>query len=281
MATVFYTTLALIAFAGNSVLCRMALGDEAIDASSFTVLRLLSGILVLFFILQYSSKSSESNVAMSKGSWKSAAYLFIYAICFSYAYITLDTATGALILFGAVQLTMMLVSFLMGSRFNKLEWSGLIIAFAGFVYLVIPKVSTPSIYGFMLMAVSGVAWGMYTLAGKKSQQPLNDTAYNFLRTFPLVIICALLSFSFFEITPKGAVLAMLSGGIASGLGYTIWYIALRDLSAIQAAALQLSVPVIAAIGGILIVNETMSARLLIAALFILGGIALTIKGKQR
>lgn len=285
MATIFYTTLALIAFAGNSVLCRMALGNEAIDAASFTSLRLLSGIAVLLVILSISQRASNLNASSdnreaSKGSWRSAIYLFVYAICFSYAYITLDTATGALILFGSVQLTMMLVSFITGSRFNRLEWAGLIIAFGGFVYLVLPKVSTPSMFGFVLMSLSGVAWGMYTLAGKKSQNPLSDTTFNFLRTLPLVVICILLSFSMAEISLQGAILAILSGAIASGVGYTIWYIALRDLSAIQAAVLQLLVPVIAAVGGVFIVNETMSVRLLIASCLVLGGILLTIRGKQ-
>ena len=285
MATIFYTSLALIAFAGNSVLCRMALGNEAIDAASFTSLRLLSGIAVLLVIFSISQRASSlnggsDNRKASKGSWQSAIYLFVYAICFSYAYITLDTATGALILFGSVQLTMMVVSLVTGSRFNRLEWTGLIIAFGGFVYLVLPKVSTPSMFGFVLMSLSGIAWGMYTLAGKASQHPLSDTTYNFLRTLPLVILCILLTISTTDISPQGAILAVLSGAVASGVGYTIWYIALRDLSAIQAAVLQLLVPVIAAVGGIFIVNETMSMRLIIASFLVLGGILLTIQGKQ-
>ncbi|MEM0911819.1 MAG: DMT family transporter [Pseudomonadota bacterium] len=279
MATVIYTTLALIAFAGNSVLCRMALGDNTIDAASFTALRLFSGIVVLFVILSFTKKPTSSTA--SKGSWKSGLYLFVYAICFSFAYITLDTATGALILFGAVQLTMMTLSFLAGHRFNKLEWTGLLVAFGGFIYLVLPKVSTPSLYGFILMSLSGIAWGLYTLAGKQSKNPLSDTSYNFLRTFPLIAVSVMLSFSFIDISAEGAILAVLSGGIASGVGYTIWYRALRDLSAIQAAVLQLLVPVIAALGGVLIVNESITVRLVIASLLILGGIFITIQGKMK
>jgi drug/metabolite transporter (DMT)-like permease len=205
--------------------------------------------------------------------------LFTYAITFSYAYITLDTGTGALILFGAVQITMILLSLIRGNRLHLIEWLGVTLAFGGFVYLVLPGVSTPSLLGFVLMTIAGMAWGLYTLKGRGSAAPLMDTAYNFIRTLPLVGIVLLLSVQHANYSTKGIVLAILSGSIASGIGYTIWYIALDGLTATQAAVVQLFVPVIAALGGVLFVAEPITLRLSLAGLMILGGILLVVLGR--
>ncbi len=274
--TTILTGLALIAFAANSVLCRLALGNEAIDAASFTVIRLLSGAIVLFLIIRFTQKNTELS---TNGSWIASLMLFLYAITFSYAYISLDTGTGALILFGSVQITMILLSLISGTRLHYTEWAGVIIAFTGFVYLILPGVTTPSTVGFLLMAAAGIAWGIYTLKGRGSQNPLMDTAYNFLRTIPLVILLTIITISHANYSSEGVLLALLSGGITSGIGYTIWYIALGGLSATQAAVLQLLVPVIAALGGVLFVSETITVRLTISAAMVIGGILMVVLGK--
>ena len=274
--TVGYTCFALLAFAGNSVLCRLALGEDAIDAASFTLIRLLSGIIVLGIILMFTNTNNEPT---PKGSWLASFMLFIYALTFSFAYISLDTGTGALILFGAVQITMILVSFASGHRLHYSEWAGLAIAFSGFVYLVLPGLETPSLTGFALMTIAGVAWGIYTLRGRGSENPLSDTTYNFLRTLPLVGILLILSFGDAQLSQTGIFLAVLSGAVASGLGYTVWYLALRGLSLTQAAVVQLLVPVIAALGGIVFASELISLRLVLASILVLGGILTVVMGR--
>jgi drug/metabolite transporter (DMT)-like permease len=274
--TLIFTIVALIAFAANSVLCRMALGASSIDAASFTIIRLLSGALILAAILQIGGKKSSNS---QNGSWFASVMLFAYAITFSFAYITLDTGTGALILFGAVQITMILVSLASGNRLHITEWLGMAIAFAGFVYLVLPSVTTPSIAGFLLMTAAGIAWGIYTLRGRGSDNPLIDTAYNFLRTIPVILIVAIITIPYARYSTQGVVLAILSGAIASGIGYSIWYRALGGLTATQAAVVQLLVPVIAAIGGIVFVSEAITLRLMLSSLLILGGILLVILGR--
>ena len=301
-----YTTLALIAFAGNSVLCRMALGDNTIDAASFTSIRLLSGILVLVIILAFTrsglgasfsraegkspNQDEQDNLqgtsagdalsqSKSKGSWRAAILLFIYAITFSYAYISLSTGVGALILFASVQLTMVIASLLSGKKLHYTEWLGLMMAFGGFIYLVMPTLATPSLSGFILMTISGIAWAGYTLMGRGSVNALGDTSYNFLRTLPFVILLVLFTFQDAQLSNTGLALAIISGGLASGIGYTIWYIALTGLSSIQAAVVQLVVPIIAAIGGIMFADESISMRLILASAMILGGILFLIVGK--
>jgi len=276
MKIVLCTTIALLAFAGNSILCRLALGDGAIDAASFTIIRLFSGIIVLAIILQM---TRTPKVITSRGSWKASFMLFVYAITFSFAYISLDTGVGALILFGSVQITMIVVGLFLGNKLHYSEWLGLIVAFSGFVYLVLPDLTTPSLMGFILMSISGVAWGFYTLAGKASKNPMSDTAYNFFRTLPLVLILIAVTFQYASLSQKGIFLAVLSGSIASGVGYTIWYVALGGLSTIQAAVLQLLVPVIAAVGGVLFVNEVFTLRLLMSSVMVLGGIMAMILGR--
>ncbi|MDO6564587.1 DMT family transporter [Amphritea sp. 1_MG-2023] len=282
LSTILYTAFALIAFAGNSVLCRLALVDEGLDAGSFTLIRLLSGIIVLL-ILWYltQGRRAQSDRQRSRGSWPAALMLFIYALGFSYAYISLDTGTGALILFGAVQITMVLVSLLRGTRLLGVEWFGLVLAFCGFVYLMLPVLNTPSLWGFIIMTLAGIAWGIYTLVGRGSVNPLSDTFHNFFKTLPLIIVTLiiLLLLDDISLTVDGVLLAMVSGGIASGIGYAVWYRALRGLSAVQAAALQLLVPVIAALGGVIFANDMITLRLLIAALLVLGGIFLIVAGR--
>ena len=263
----------MMAFAANSVLCRLALGQDSIDPAGFTAIRLLSGALVLFVIIQFNPSKKRPS---ARGSWSAAAMLFLYAATFSFAYVTLNTGTGALILFGAVQITMIIQSLLSGNRLRVMEWVGLATAFAGLVYLVLPGVTTPSLGGFCLMAVAGIAWGIYTLKGRGSTAPLSDTTYNFIRSVPLVMVLTLLTFSKMNISYEGILLAAISGGITSGVGYTIWYAALRGLAATQAAVVQLSVPIIAGFGGVLFVSEQISLRLAFAALLTIGGILMVI-----
>ncbi len=254
-------------------MCRLALGEETIDAASFTVIRLLSGVVILAVIVL--GRNAGKPVA-SKGSWLASLMLFAYAVTFSYAYISLDTGTGALILFGSVQITMILLSLISGNRLHRMEWLGVVLAFAGFIYLVLPRLSTPSLSGFMLMTVAGIAWGLYTLRGRGSTQPLNDTAYNFARTLPFLLLLFAFTYQNAELSQRGVMLAVLSGALASGLGYAIWYAALAGLSATQAAVIQLLVPVIAAIGGVIFADEVITLRLLLSSMMVLGGIMMVI-----
>jgi drug/metabolite transporter (DMT)-like permease len=272
-----FTLVALIAFAGNSVLCRVALGEEQIDAAGFTAVRLISAALFLYLL--FSFKRIEKPL-LSYGHWWSSLMLFIYAICFSFAYLTLDTGTGALILFGSVQICMLTISKLSGEQFSYLELIGLAMAVIGFIYLVLPTLSTPSLSGFVLMAMSGIAWGFYTLAGKKSLQPSLDTTMNFIRTIPMAMI-TLLFIDFSSITNKGLVVAILSGVVTSGIGYIIWYKALPLLSNMQAAVTQLLVPVIAALGGLVFILEPISMRLVVASTLVLGGVLLVVIAKHK
>jgi len=276
LKTSLLTGMALIAFAANSVLCRLALGNEAIDAPSFTGIRLLSGTITLFIILTIKGSNKGT---LSKGSWTAGLMLFLYAITFSYAYLSVDTGTGALILFGSVQITMIMLSLVSGTRLHLIEWSGVIIAFTGFIYLILPDITTPSVNGFVLMTVSGMSWGIYTLKGRGSKNPLMDTSYNFLRTIPFVALLAIFTTQNMSYSFEGIILALISGAITSGVGYTIWYIALGGLSSTQAAVLQLSVPVIAAIGGVVFVSEEITIRLIISATIVLSGILMVVLGK--
>lgn len=278
MKTTILTAFALIAFAANSVFCRLALSEPAIDAASFTAIRLLTGIAVLLLI--YVTTQSKSIYAIEgNGSWWASIMLFVYAVGFSYAYVTLDTGTGALILFAAVQITMIVASLVTGHKLVPAEWVGIAAAFGGFIYLMLPGVSAPPLMGLVLMAAAGVAWGFYTLAGKGARNPLADTTFNFVRTLPMVIVLVLLTIVYSKLSFLGVILAMLSGGLASGIGYTIWYMALNGLTAVQASVLQLLVPVIAALGGIVFAGEVLSLRLMISSALILGGILCVIFGR--
>lgn len=276
MKIIFYTTFALVAFAFNSILCRLALGTEAIDATSFTAVRLISGAIVLILINSFSGKKETLS---KSGNWLSAFFLFAYAICFSLAYINLTTATGALVLFGSVQMTMIGAALAKGERPQMLEWLGLFLALGGLVYLVFPGLSAPPILSSLLMMFAGIAWGFYTLRGRGSQNPLADTTGNFLRSVPMIILFALPFLYQIHLSTKGIIFAVLSGAIASGIGYSVWYAALKYHTATRAAILQLSVPALAAIGGVIFLSEIVSIRLLLASALILGGIALAIFGK--
>jgi len=278
MKIVALTAFALTAFAFNSILCRMALATGEIDASSFTIIRLVSGTITLAALLLVSGKKQT---ILKNGNWASAFFLFAYAIAFSFAYVGLTTGTGALILFGCVQLTMFGVSLYRGVRPGVLEWLGLAVAFAGLIYLVLPGLAAPPLINAVLMASAGIAWGFYTLRGKGSEDPLADTAGNFLRSVPMVAAVGLLFIPSAHLSVRGATLAAISGSIASGIGYSVWYAALKYHTPTRAGILQLSVPVIAAVGGLLLLAETASVRLLIAAALILGGIGLTLVHRDR
>ena len=283
--TCFLTALAIIAFAANSVLSRLALAEEAIDAASFTAIRLIAGALVLFAIVSFNSFLIRKQTKVPKdsvnnaGSWFASLMLFVYALTFSYAYITVDTGTGALILFGSVQLTMIILSLVSGTRLHLAEWVGIVTAFMGLIYLVLPDVSSPSFNGLLLMTISGVAWGIYTLKGRDSQNPIMDTAYNFIRTIPLVLLLILLTIESRNFSNEGIILAIIAGGLTSGIGYSIWYIALKGLTSTQAAVIQLSVPIIAAIGGVVFVSEPITNRLIVSSVVVLGGIMIVVLGK--
>ena len=276
--TALCTMLALTAFAANSILCRLALEGPALDAASFTTVRLLSGALTL---LVFSSLASKSTTSVRPGSWGAASLLFLYAVAFSFAYLTLSAGTGALILFAAVQLSMILAALLAGERPAQLEWLGLVAALTGLVYLVSPGLSAPSAAGSLLMGLAGISWGLYSLLGRGVQDPVAVTTGNFVRSVPFTLLVSAVAFRSLELSGSGVLLAMVSGALTSGLGYVIWYAALPGLSATRAATVQLSVPVLAAVGGVLFLFETVAFRLLFSAVLILGGIGLSLLGRSR
>jgi len=268
-----------MAFAANSVLCRKALGGAAIDAASFTAVRLISGASTLWALMRLMKGNRSSN--HRSGTWLSAFMLFLYAASFSFAYLKLSAGTGALILFCSVQLTMILYGLRSGERPHVLQWTGLFLALGGLVYLLIPGLAAPSPIGSALMAVAGVGWGVYSLRGRGIKDPADMTAGNFLRTVPFVIIMSLAVLSQVHLSPEGVLLAFISGSLTSGVGYLIWYTALQRLTATRAATVQLSVPVIAAFGGAIFLSENISLRLIIATVLIIGGVALTVIGKEK
>ena len=278
LQTILLTTLAMIAFASNSLLNRLALGQNTIDATSYTTIRLVSGAVMLFIL---ASLQRKDNSRILRGSWTSAAFLFLYAITFSFAYLSLSTGTGALILFGSVQITMIIVALRSGERPSPLEWAGLFLALGGLVYLVFPGLTAPSPLGSALMTIAGIAWGFYTLRGRGSQNPLGDTAGNFVYSVPMILVILLFSIKNISITPNGILYASLSGALASGVGYAIWYAALRGLTTTRAATVQLSVPVIAAWSGVVFLGENVSIRLFVAGISILGGIALALSSRVK
>jgi drug/metabolite transporter (DMT)-like permease len=272
--TALLTAVAMIAFAANSILCRLALGAGSIDAASFASLRTMAGAATLAVIL---SLRGEIRL-VAKIDWRAAAMLFAYMVFFAFAYLSLSAATGALVLFGAVQLTMFVTALRAGETFSQLSWIGLALAVAGLVYLVSPGLTAPDPVGALLMAVAGVAWGLYSLLGRAAGNPLVATGGAFIGALPAVLAVSLVS-SFtngMSIMDRGAMLAVASGAIASGLGYVIWYAALRGLTATRAATVQLSVPAIAAFGGVLFLGEDITLRLLIASAATLGGVAIVL-----
>lgn len=277
MKIFFYTSFALLAFSLNSILCRFALGTEAIDAASFTSIRLLSGAVTLLAVNSFFRKEEAK---LKGGNWLSAFFLFSYAFCFSFAYVGLQAGTGALILFGCVQMTMITAALFSGERPRVLEWLGLIFAFAGLFYLVFPNLSAPPFFNSALMAFAGISWGFYTMHGKGSVNPLSDTGGNFVRAVPMVIAASLPFLAQIHTSPRGILLAVLSGAITSGIGYAVWYAALKFHTATRAAILQLSVPILTAFIGVVFLSEIVSMRLLWTAVLIVGGIGLAILSRK-
>jgi drug/metabolite transporter (DMT)-like permease len=261
----------MIAFASNSLLCRLALRQTTIDAASFTLVRIVSGALCLCAI-----EWLRNARIMAAGSWASALALFGYAAFFSFAYIQLTAGTGALLLFGAVQATMIIWAFHKGERLRLPQWCGLLGAIGGLIVLVFPGLSAPPLNAGILMLLAGLAWGVYSLRGKRGGDPLLSTAGNFARAVPLAILLTLVMFRSGRLDGAGVAYAIASGAIASGLGYAIWYTALSQLRATAAATVQLSVPVLAATGGIIFLGETITLRLCLASVAVLGGIALVV-----
>ncbi|NRQ43554.1 DMT family transporter [Rheinheimera sp. YQF-2] len=279
---VLLTLLALVAFAGNSLLCRAALAHTQIDAASFTTIRLLSGAVVLWVLVVLRNRNRRDSVKVTgHGNWQSALALFVYAAGFSFAYIQLNTGVGALILFGAVQTSMIAFGLWRGERFTTAQWLGLLLAFSGLIGLLLPGLSAPPLTGAMLMIAAGVAWGVYSLRGKGAGDPLQVTAGNFSRTVPMALLLSLMLLSRVSLDSTGVYYALLSGALTSGVGYAIWYSALPLLKATTAATVQLSVPLLAALGGVVLLQEPVTLRLLLAALAILGGIALVVLTAKR
>lgn len=265
----------MTAFAGNSLLCRLALKETAIDPASFTTVRLVSGALVLWLLVRLKHAAPTG-----KGNWPSAFALFAYAAGFSFAYVSLPAASGALLLFGAVQVTMIGHGIWLGERLRILQTLGVVLAFGGLVGLLLPGLSAPPLLGAMLMIAAGIAWGIYSLRGKGAGDPTRVTAGNFIRAVPVTLVLSLLMHDFVTVDTAGFYYAIASGALASGLGYAIWYTALPALKNTSAASVQLSVPVIAAVGGIAFLGEPITLRLILASVAILGGIALVIVQKR-
>lgn len=279
------TTLAMVAFAGNSLLCRAALNNTTIDAASFTSIRLISGAVVLWLLvrLRFGPRAMPKQTSFAiAGNWLSALALFVYAAAFSFAYVSLPAATGALLIFGAVQATMISRGIWAGERLGKLQIVGMVLAFTGLLALLFPGVSsTPPLGGALLMMLSGVAWGVYSLRGQSVGDPIRVTAGNFLRAVPMTAFLSLWMIRGISWDAAGVTYAVASGGLASAIGYAIWYTALPGLKATQAATVQLTVPVIATLGGIILLREPLSLRLALASVAIMGGIALTVLDRQR
>ena len=266
------TVVAMGAFAANSLLCRLALGQELIDAATFTTVRVISGAVSLSLIVALRRRTLDRGTA----DWRSAAMLFTYMAFFSFAFLSLSAGTGALILFGAVQLTMFIFALRQGEHFPLLSWAGLTLAILGLIYLVSPGVTAPDPWGAVLMAIAGIAWGFYSLLGRDAADPLEATARNFVYSVPLVLIVSLFYLDDFSSSSNGLALAVASGAITSGGGYVIWYAALRGLTATRAATVQLSVPAIAAFGGVVMLSEEITLRLLLASAATLGGVAIVL-----
>ena len=268
----------MLAFAANSILCRLALAQGSIDPASFTLVRIASGVATLWLLLVLSGRARSV-----EGSWRAGFALFVYAGAFSFAYITLPAGAGALLLFGAVQATMVTTGLVRGERLAPLQWLGFVAALGGLAALVAPGVSAPPVAGACLMLGAGVAWGAYSLFGRGARDPLAATGGNFLRALPMAAV--LLAFAATMVGTKvdavGLIYAALSGAVASGLGYSIWYAALPGLSPAQGASVQLSVPVITAVAGTLMIGETITSRLVLSSIAILGGIALVIGSRPR
>ncbi|ARU87294.1 DMT family transporter [Pseudomonas sp. M30-35] len=274
--TLLLTALAMLAFAGNSILCRLALKATEIDAASFTSVRIVAGAITLPIILRLKDAAQPLT-----GSWPGALALTTYAAAFSFAYINLDAGSGALLLFGAVQLSMIAWGFYRGERFGVATTAGLALALVGLVALLLPGANTPVLSSALLMLLSGMAWGAYSLMGRGAIDPLATTAGNFLRAVPIALIISVVLISRSQWDTAGVGYAVLSGALTSGVGYAIWYSALRGLKSFQAATVQLSVPILTALAGSLLLGEALTLRLLLSSAAVLGGIAIVLAAKQR
>ncbi|QLC73689.1 DMT family transporter [Pseudomonas sp. LPB0260] len=273
--TLLLTALAMLAFAGNSLLCRLALRETEIDAASFTSLRLFSGALTLWLLLRLRPTN-----AAATGNWFAAVALLVYAAAFSFAYLSLDAGVGALLLFGAVQLSMIGWGLWRGERFGRKASAGLLLAIGGLLALLLPGASAPPLGGALLMLLAGAAWGAYSLLGRGVTDPLAATTGNFLRATPLALLISAVLLGQASWDLPGLIYAVLSGALTSGIGYAIWYTALRGLQSFQAATVQLSVPILAALAGSLLLDEALSLRLALSAAAVLGGIALVLGARQ-
>jgi len=271
-----FTTLTMIAFAGNSLFCRIALKETDIDPASFTSVRLLSGALMLWLLMRW-----QHVAPLAHGSWRSASALFIYAVTLSFAYRSIATGAGALMLFGAVQATMLIAGFIAGERMTRIQIAGFSSALIGLVILVSPGVEAPSQLDSLLMLASGIAWGVYSMFGRGQPDPSAATAGNFLRAAPLTAVLSLLALPWLTLDVRGVVYAVLSGGVTSALGYVMWYRVLQHMRVMTASTVQLSAPVLATIGGILLLDEALTRDMLIASVLILGGISLVLRYGKR
>lgn len=278
--TAALTGLTMLAFAGNSLLCREALGRRGMDPVSFTSLRVLSGAALLAVLARRLDRPLDRGERA--GSAAGAAALFAYALAFSLAYVTLEAGAGALLLFGAVQATMLAAGLRAGERPTALQWGGLLAALAGLVHLLLPGLAAPDPAGATLMLLAGVAWGVYSLLGRGAARPIAVTAGNFLGAAPLALVASLVALPVVapRVPPEGALLAVASGAVTSGLGYSLWYLALRGHTATTAAVVQLSVPVLAAAGGVLLLGEAATSRLVVAGALVLGGVAAATLGRR-
>lgn len=271
------TAFAMIPLAANSWLCRAALRDTGIDAASFTSLRLVSGAVMLWLLLWVTGRLRMAG----RGSWPSAVALFAYAALFSFAYLSLPAATGALLLFGAVQVTMIALGLRSGERLDLLQGLGVLIAFSGLVGLLLPGLSAPPMRGALMMIGAGIAWGVYSVRGKGAGDPIRVTAGNFALAIPMTVVLSLIASADFVLDTTGVWLALASGALTSALGYALWYSVVPLLRAFTAATVQLSVPVIVAIGGVILLEEPITLRLLLASAAVLGGIALVLVERRR
>ena len=278
--TAVLTLVALLAFAGNSLLCRLALQRTTIDPASFTSVRLTSGALVLLLIVTWRHRQQAGTAPWRAGDGWSALALFVYAACFSFAYRSLTAGTGALLLFGVVQTAMVGWGLWCGERLRGLQWVGLATAVTGLLWLLLPTWATPSLRSGGLMAAAGLAWAVYSLRGRGAGDATAVTAGNFMRAAPMALALSAVLWPQSQWDSAGLALAVASGALASGLGYAVWYTALRGLTASHAAVSQLCVPALAAAGGVLLLNEAFPARLLLSSVAVLGGAALVIYGRR-
>lgn len=303
MKATLYTILALLAFAANSLLCRMALAEGYIDPWNFTIIRLLGGAVCLAIIMtvhQYRLKRQSStydnssvsdvskdsilqdSILRDKGSWLSSISLVVYALCFSLAYVELDTGTGALLLFAAVQFTMIGWGIYQKEQLSRVQWAALFIAFTGFVYLMLPSAAVPSLFGAVIMTMSGIAWGIYSIRGKTCVSPIRATGFNFIRSLAALPLLLWAGMNYLaDMRAEGVMLASISGAITSGVGYSLWYMAMPLLKSTQAAVVQFCVPVLAAILGMVFLSEQLTVRFIIASVVILGTVAVFVLNKKK